>query len=398
MASLSRLRLTTTTTAALRRQFSSILSPDSSAPLTSKQKSRLALSLLKHESNPERIVDICRAASLSPDLHLDRICFSLAISSLSRSKSFHAVRSLLDLLKSPHLRPLLSHSIVLFGQAGLLPDAIDTFRRCFDDLRVPRSPKSLNALLFACVLAKDYDQLNKIFLEFPKTYGICPNSDTYNTVIKAFCESGKASSVYSVVAEMERKGVEPNAATFGVWLAGFYKEEKYGDVGKVLELMGKRGMKPGIGTYNIRIQSLCKLGKTGEAKALFEGMTARGMKANSDTYYHLIYGYCKEGDLEEAKGLFNAMRKRGLSPSSDCYFTLAYYLCQGGDFDTALKVCKASIDKDWIPNFSTMKALVDGLVKSSKVEEARELVAKMKEKFTKNADMWKEIEEGLPQP
>ncbi|KAK9151814.1 hypothetical protein Syun_010123 [Stephania yunnanensis] len=357
---------------ALRRQFSSILSPDSTDPLTSKQKTRLALSLLKHESNPERIVDICRAASLSPDLHLDRICFSLAISSLSRSKSFHA--------------------------AGLLPDAIDTFRRSFDDLRLPRSPKSLNSLLFACVLAKDYDQLNKIFLEFPKTYGICPNLDTYNTVIKAFCESGKASSVFSVVAEMERKGVEPNAATFGVWLAGFYKEEKYGDVGKVLELMEKRGMKPGIGTYNIRIQSLCKLGKTGEAKALFEGVTARGMKANSDTYYHLIYGYCKEGDLEEAKGLFNGMRKRGLSPSSNCYFTLAYYLCQGGDFDTAFKVCKASIEKDWIPNFSTMKALVDGLVKSSKVEEARELVAKMKEKFNKNADMWKEIEEGLPQP
>ncbi|KAK9133104.1 hypothetical protein Scep_012632 [Stephania cephalantha] len=76
MASLSRLRLTTTTTASLstllRHHLSSILSPDSAAFLTSKQKSRLALSLLKHETNPERIINICRASFLVPSLSLMR--------------------------------------------------------------------------------------------------------------------------------------------------------------------------------------------------------------------------------------------------------------------------------------------------------------------------------------
>ncbi|KAK9155755.1 hypothetical protein Sjap_003235 [Stephania japonica] len=392
MASLCRLRFTssTTSTSLGRRHLSSVLSPDSTSPLTSKQKSRAALTLLKSETNPERILEICRAASLSPELHVDRICFSVAISSLSRSQSFSAIRSLLEGLISsrPDLRNdrFLSHATVLYGQAGLLPDALRTFL-LFDSLSVPRSSKSLNALLFACALAKDFDQLHRIFLDFPKKYSI-----------RALCESGKALSVYSVVAEMARQGVDPNAATFGLWLAGLYKEGRFEDVGKVLEMMGKRGMRQGLPTYNIRIQSLCKLGKSGEAKALFEGMTARGMKPNSDTYYHLIYGFCKEGDLEEAKGLFNAMGKRGLSPSSNCYFTLVYYLCQGGDFDTALNLCKASIEKDWIPNFSTMKALVDGLAKGAKVQEARDLVAKMKDKFTKNADMWNEIEQGLPHP
>ncbi|KAL0300824.1 UNVERIFIED_CONTAM: Pentatricopeptide repeat-containing protein, mitochondrial [Sesamum radiatum] len=59
------------------RLFStSILSPDSKTPLSSKEKSRAALSLLRFEKNPERILDICRAAALTPESHLDRVAYS----------------------------------------------------------------------------------------------------------------------------------------------------------------------------------------------------------------------------------------------------------------------------------------------------------------------------------
>lgn len=196
---------------------------------------------------------------------------------------------------------------------------------------------------------------------------------------------------------MERKDCKPNATTFGTMLAGFYAEEKYQDVAKVLELMTKHGQKPSLSTYNIRIQSLCKLKKTSEAKALFQGMVAKGMKVNAVTYHHLIYGFGKEGNLEEMKGLFNSMRKKGCEPDSYCYFTFIYYLCQGGDYETALKACKASIAKEWYPNFGTMKMLVQGLASISKVEEARELVALMKERFSKNVELWEKVEQGLPQ-
>ncbi|OVA10557.1 Pentatricopeptide repeat [Macleaya cordata] len=396
MASLSRLRLSSLIN---RRYFSSILSPDSSTPLTSKQKSRAALSLLKSEKNPEKILDICRAASLHPDYHLDRIAFSIAISKLTESKSFSGIRSFLEELKTrPDLQNerFLSHAIVLYGQSGMLDHSIRTFQQ-MGDVGVTPSTKSLNALLFACIVAKKYDEVNRIFLEFPKTYNIKPNLDTYNTVIKAFCESGSSSSVYSILAEMERKGCKPNGTSFGTVLAGFYKEEKYVDVGKVLEIMEKQNFHQGVSIYNIRIKSLCKLKRSSEARSLFEGMLSRGMKPNSNTYYHLIYGFCKEGDLEEGKRLFSDMQKRGCVPDSDCYFTLIYYLSEGGDFDTALRICKDSMSKGWVPNFSTMKTLVNGLVSSSKVDEARELIGQIKEKFPKNADMWKEIEEGLPQ-
>ncbi|EHA8589686.1 pentatricopeptide repeat-containing protein, mitochondrial [Cocos nucifera] len=374
-----------------------ILSPgDPSAVLTSKQKSRAALSLLKSEKNPARIVEICRAADLTPASPLDRTALSIAASKLAASGSFAALRSYLDGFLTP--RPdissdrLRSHAIVLFGQAGMFDDAVRTFKTSDSP-----SVRSLNALLFACILAKKHDEVGRIFRDFPTSYGIAPNLDTYNTVIKSFCESGTSRSFFSVLDEMIRVGIKPNMTTFCTALAGFYREERFDDVGKVLELMKKHDCHPGLSAYNVRLQSLCKLKRLGEAKALFEEMLAKGMKPNWVTYNHLIFGFCKEGDLEEAKKLYKEMGRRGCVADSSCYFTLIYYLCQGGDFEAALGVAKETMARNWVPCFSTMKMLVNGLVSRSKVEEARELIEKMKEKFSGNADMWKEVEEGLPQ-
>ncbi|KAK9051823.1 hypothetical protein SSX86_028451 [Deinandra increscens subsp. villosa] len=381
------------------RHFSSILNPDSTTPLSSKEKSRAALSLLKSEKNPERIIEICRAASLTPESHLDRVAFSLAISKLTGLNYYEGIRNFVDeLLKTrPDLNneKFISNAIVYYGQAGLLNDALQLFDK-MPQLGAAQNAKSLNALLFSCMLAKNYDEVKRVYLDFPGKYGVKPNLDTYNTVIKSFCESGSASSCYSVTAEMVRKKCKPNATTFGLMIAGFYKEEKFDEVGKVLEMMKKHEVAIGIGTYNIRIQSLCKLKKTMEAKALLDGLQSRGMKPNSVTYSHLIHGFCREGKLNEAKDLFKKMVNGGFKPESDCYFTLVHYYCKSGDFEAALEVCKKSMEKDWFPNFSSMKLLVEGLANSSKVDEAKELIEQMKTKFPKKADVWSEVEEKLP--
>ena len=142
--------------------------------------------------------------------------------------------------------------------------------------------KSLNSLLFTCVIAKNYKEVKRIYLEFLKIYSIDPNVDTYNLVSKVFCEYGCSSSMYSILDEMDRKSIRPNATIFGTLLAGCYREEKFEEVGRVLKLMEERyKMHPGLSTYNVRIQSLCKLKRSAEAKALMEGMICKGMKPNA---------------------------------------------------------------------------------------------------------------------
>ncbi|KAG6521175.1 pentatricopeptide repeat-containing protein At1g61870, mitochondrial-like [Zingiber officinale] len=366
---------------------SSILNPsDPSAVLTSKQKSRAALRLLKSETNPSRIVDICRAASLCPsDSHLDRLALSDAISALAESRSFTEVRSILDSLSLASL----PHAIVLYGQAGLHDDAIRTFQKS-------PSARTLNALLFACIVGGRHEEVSRIFSDFPGAHDITPNIETYNNVIKAFSESGTTRSFYSVLDKMCNAGVKPDTITFCNALAGFYMEERFDDVKKVLELLKKHGCDHGLGIYNSRIQSLCKLKRTNEAKELFKEMEKKGIKPTWITYNHLIFGFCNEGQLEDAKKLYQEMKKRGRVPISKCHFTLIHFLCKGGDFEAALSVCKDSMSQNWIPNFSTMKMLVKGLIGSSKVEEARDIMEKVKEKFPGNADMWKEVEEAFP--
>nr|XP_043618906.1 pentatricopeptide repeat-containing protein At1g61870, mitochondrial-like isoform X1 [Erigeron canadensis] len=384
------------------RHLSILLNPNNNSttttPLSTKEKSRAALSLLKSEKNPKRIIEICRAASLTPESHLDRIALSIAISKLAASNDFDSIISFInELLRTrPDLNneKFVAHAIIYYGQAGLLNNAFQLFDE-MSQLGIPQNAKSLNALLFSCRSVKEYDEVKRVYRKFPGKYGVMPNLDTYNTVIKSFCESGDSSLCYSVIDEMVGNNCKPNATTFSILIAGFYKEEKFEEVGKVLEVMRKHQVAITIATYNTRIQSLCKLNKTDEAKELLDRLSLSGLKPNSVTHCHLIHGYCKEGELEKAKDLFHKMINSGFKPDSDCYFTLVSYMCKAGDFEEALEVCKQSMEKDWVPNFSTMKLLVMGLVKASKVQEARELVGQMKERFPKNAHMWSEVGESL---
>ncbi|XP_062017156.1 small ribosomal subunit protein mS86 (rPPR1)-like [Rosa rugosa] len=367
---------------------------------SSRDKIRSLIALLKTEKDPHKIVSLCQSASLTPDSNLHRIALTRAVTSLRDSPHPNLIPQFLDhlLLSRPDLQThrIASHVILLYGRARMPDHAVRTFELCHE-LGIPQDVKLLNALLLSCVFAEDYKEVTRIYRDFPKVYGIQPNLDTYNCVLKSLSESGSTGSAYSVLAEMERRRIKPDGNTFGHLLSGFYSEERFEDVGNVINLMEKYGFQPGLDTYNVRVRSLCKLKKSMEAEALLDGMLGRGIKPNAVTFCHLILGFCKEGNLEKGKKMFEKMVERGFKPDCNCYYTLVYYSCTGGDFESALRFAKESIEKNWVPNFATMRLLVDGLVSIGKVAEARQLIGQMKEKFTVNQHRWSEVEEGLPQ-
>ncbi|KAL7088710.1 hypothetical protein ACP275_13G144300 [Erythranthe tilingii] len=375
----------------------SIVSTDPKTLPNSTEKTRAVLFHLRFEQNPDRILDICRSAALTPESHLDRIAYSKIVSKLRESNYpgiGDFIKESMDQIACKSER-VLAHFIVLYGHARLAKDAVNLFDE-MPALGVERDVKTLNSLLFACDLAGEYSEMRRVYLEFPRKYQLEPNLDTYNIALKGFCSSGSANEAHSILAEMERKSIRPNATTFATVIAGFYKEEKFESVGKIMELMKKYGIPPGISIYNVRIQSLCKLKRSTEAKALLDGILSRGMKPNSMTYSHLIYGFCREGNLEMAKSLFKDMVGRGFEPGVKCYFTMVYYLCEGGDFEVALAICEECLEKGWVPNFSTMKALVMGLVSIGKADVAKKIIQQVKGKFSRNTDTWVEIEEKIP--
>ncbi|CAN6458091.1 unnamed protein product [Victoria cruziana] len=377
---------------------SSILNPQNLPFLTSKQKSRNALALLKSEEDPDRVVEIARAAFLSSESHLDRISLSIAVSKLAASRSFDTLHKFLEEQKNrPDCRDerFVNKVMILYGKSGMLRESIRTFEH-MDKLGLRRTVRSLNALLSAAVASKNHKEVSRIFTEFPKAFSIKPDLDTYNTVIRSLCDSGNSISAYSILDEMDKNKVRPNEISYGTLMAGLYAEERFDEIATVLDLMTKKGCSPSLTTTNFRIKSLCKLGKSAEAKALLDGMRSRGILPDVFAFYNLIYGFCKEGNLEAAKAIFLEMgKKKNPAPSSECYFTLIYYLCEGGDFNCALDLCNKCMERGWVPNFTTVKSLVSGLAKNERVEEARGVVEKVKERFPGKVDMWTEVEEKL---
>jgi hypothetical protein len=73
------------------------------------------------------------------------------------------------------------------------------------------------------------------------------------------------------------------------------------------------------------------------------------------------------------------------------------FLCKGGDFDIALEVYNETAPRNWVPSFSTMKMSVNGFFGSLRMDKAKGIIEKMKEKFPNKIDEWKEVEEALQQ-
>ncbi|KAF8030157.1 hypothetical protein BT93_E2555 [Corymbia citriodora subsp. variegata] len=362
----------------LRRRFSSsssILSPDSNAPLSSKEKTGAARPLPKTENKPEGVAS------------------SVAIPKLRRLSPFRE-RSTVTRDESA-----VCGAIRYYGWLGKIDEAINAFKQV-KALGIYRTVKSLNALLRASIEAEDYEETKRIYMEFPRIYSLEPDLETFNTAIEAFCKSGSTSSAYSALADMDRKGVKPTKTTFENMLDGFYEAEKYEETGKVLDLTQKYGVSLNFWYYFFRIRRLCDLRKPGEAEKLLNEMLAWGMTPVPDTYVFLIHGFCDEGRYDVAKKLFKSMVNGSCRPYNFRYDYLIQRFCEGGDFDGALQIFKDSVDtaeEDWDPAFLVMKSLVDGLVSVNKVNEARELITQVKERWPGKTDSWDEIKAGLPQ-
>lgn len=59
---------------------------------------------------------------------------------------------------------LTAHAIVHYAHAKMLHHSLRMFSE-IEKLEIPRTVKSLNALLFACLVAKDYNKTKRVCIE-----------------------------------------------------------------------------------------------------------------------------------------------------------------------------------------------------------------------------------------
>ncbi|GMH26905.1 hypothetical protein Nepgr_028748 [Nepenthes gracilis] len=263
--------------------------------------------------------------------------------------------------------------ISLYGKSGLFPLA----HKLFDEMperNCERTVKSFNALLGACVNSKKFGMVDVLFRELPEKLAVEPDVVSYNTVIKAFSEMGSLDSAISMFDEMEKNGLRPDLITFNTLLDALNGNDRFSDGEKIWTKMRSYNVSPDIRSYNSRMAGLILDDKVNEAVALIEEMKIKGFTPDVFSFNHLIKGFCNDGDLEEAKRWYDQLGKTKTKPNKVTFATLVPLACEEGDLDFALQLCKDIFHRRCLVDGSLLQQVVDGLVKNSRIEEAKKVV------------------------
>ncbi|KAL0012534.1 hypothetical protein SO802_007642 [Lithocarpus litseifolius] len=129
-----------------------------------------------------------------------------------------------------------------------------------------------------------------------------------------------------------------------------------------------------IRSYNSRLRGMVNQNRILEAVKLIDEMGSKGIEADVISYNALIKGFCKDGKLDEAKWWYNEIRKNDCSPGWVTYMTLIPCLCEEGDFNMAHELCVKIIKQRLRIDIALLRRVVDGLVKETENEKAKELV------------------------
>lgn len=263
--------------------------------------------------------------------------------------------------------------IMLYGKAGMFTHA----RKLFDELpelNCERTVKSFNALLASCVNSKEYDQVETIFRDLPQEVSIEANVVSYNIVINAYCEMDALDKAILFFNSMEKSGMEPDLVTFNTLLAAYYRKGQFLDGENMWSMMENKNIAPNLISYNVRLRGLIQENRMQEGIELLAEMEEKEIKPDVSSFNALIEGFCEAGNLEEAKKWYYKLKENEVTPNRSTYRTLLPLLCEQDDFDMSLELCKEAIDNRLVINVAEVQRVVDGLVKVSKIEEAKDLV------------------------
>lgn len=331
---------------------------------------------LDGERNLKRLVKKFKESSELYRFRTKTPIYEETVRRLANAKRFRAIEEILEEQKKyPDFSDegFAVRLVSLYGKAGMFDNAQKTFDE-MPERNCARTVLSFNALLGACVKSKKFDMVEKIFGEVPEKLSIEPDSVSYNTMVKAFCEMGSFDSAVSMIQDMEKKGVKPDVITFNTILDCLYGNKRFSDAEKIWGQMVEKNIVPNIRSYNAKLLGLALEKRTKEGAQLVEELRNIGVKPDVFSFNALIKGFVNEGDLDEAKRWYGEIEKSSCSPDKWTFETLVPFVCEKGDVEYAFELCKDIFQRSRLVGVALLQAVVDGLVKASRIEEARELV------------------------
>ncbi|KAK8956043.1 hypothetical protein KSP40_PGU020949 [Platanthera guangdongensis] len=362
------------------------------------------ISILRAESNPEKIIDLFQSSTHLPRFYSHRPLHQIFVKKLHLLRRPDLVERLLEYQKSDPAAPKSEGFFIrimsLYTKASMPDHAFRTFEQ------IPvRTEKSLCALLAAYLGQRRFDRVRELFYSVPAELGIVPGVASHNMILTALCETGDVDAACKLLDEMRmKKNLEPGIIAYNSILNGYLKKDDKAGFVDTLKSIYSKGITPNLFTYNIRMLDFCKKSESFKAEELLDVVISKGMQPNFSAFNTVITGFCEELDFESAirvfkkmKSMKNANGKALFSPNADTFLALICGLVDNGDFVLAQKICRECLRMKYAPPFETMKALINGLVKDSKVVDAKYLAVMMRKVAKGDAlDSWTKLEAELP--
>ncbi|KAJ0682129.1 putative tetratricopeptide-like helical domain superfamily [Helianthus annuus] len=269
--------------------------------------------------------------------------------------------------------PFVARLISLYGKSRMYDHA----RKLFDEmpeLNCLRTVLSANALLTACVNSKRFNEIPELFREIREDLGIEPDDVSYNVVIKAFCDMDDTDSALKVIDEMEKKECECNLYTYNTVLDALYRNGNILEADKQWEVMKSKNLEPDIRSYNAKVRGLVVDKQITEAVGLLDEMKSNGVNPDVYTYNGVINGFVKADDLVEVKKWYAEMVENKIVPDSVTFRIIIAFACKKGDYKYGFDMSKEGLLQEDNVGRLNLQRVLDGLVKESAIDEAKELV------------------------
>lgn len=188
------------------------------------------------------------------------------------------------------------------------------------------------------------------------------------------------------------RGLSKRGDRVALQAAGRVLEEMKGVFGKksikngVLK-RGKEGdghggceMKDLVLAYNMMIDGFVRIGDTTSGERLLDEMEGLGYVASSVTYTTLMNGYGKELDVLATKRMFQRMRNAGIKPDRVALNAFIGACVRGGDMKLGMRLFEEMVKHGghMSPNLVTFSAMIAGLVREERTDEAWDMYEEMK--------------------
>ncbi|KAF9590774.1 hypothetical protein IFM89_038301 [Coptis chinensis] len=158
--------------------------------------------------------------------------------------------------------------------------------------------------------------------------------------------------------------------SFGALLTASVQSKKYDKTEKVFrELPMTLSITLNYYTYTIVIQAFCEMGSLESVLSMLDEMEKNGVRPKLSLYNNILDVF-----YSKAKRVYDALLENDFVPNDNTFEALVPCVCEKGDLDLALKLCEDSLSFCSYPDARVVQVVVNGLVKESKVEEARKLL------------------------